>query len=63
MLPQEAAVGARHAGQCEDRMSEIAELWERLETWANANAPKMLEDLNPGATDEQVHDIVSWERL
>ena len=38
-------------------MSEIAELWARLETWANANAPKMLEDLNPGATDEQIAEL------
>ena len=35
-------------------MTDIADLWQRLETWASANAPKMLEDLNPGATDAEI---------
>lgn len=32
----------------------IQELWNKLETWCNANAPAMLEDLNPGASDADV---------
>ena len=29
----------------------IEKLWNRLETWARAHQPAMLEDLNPGASD------------
>jgi molybdopterin molybdotransferase len=32
----------------------IQDLWKRLEAWAGANAPAMLEDLNPGADDAEV---------
>lgn len=32
----------------------IQELWDRLTTWCSANAPGMLEDLNPGASDTDV---------
>lgn len=35
-------------------MAEINELWARLEAWSSEHAPKMLEDLNPGASDEQI---------
>ena len=40
-------------------MADIAEIWQRLEIWAGANAPKMLEDLNPGASDEQINELQS----
>ena len=40
-------------------MAEITELWERLEAWARNNAPAMLEDLNPGATDAQTAELES----
>lgn len=33
---------------------DVVELWRRLEQWAAANAPCMLEDLNPGASEEQI---------
>jgi len=32
----------------------IQNLWNRLEVWAEANAPAMLEDLNPGADHADV---------
>jgi len=35
-------------------MSSIVELWQQLESWAGEHAPAMLEDLNPGAADEQL---------
>lgn len=38
-------------------MADIAKLWQRLEAWGAANAPKMLEDLNPGATDAQIDEL------
>ena len=34
------------------------ELWNRLKAWADANAPAMLDDLNPGADDA---DVVSLQ--
>ena len=38
-------------------MADIVELWQRLEAWAATNAPTMLEDLNPGATNEQINEL------
>jgi cell wall assembly regulator SMI1 len=38
-------------------MADISELWARLEAWGNKNAPKMLEDLNPGASDEALGEL------
>ena len=35
-------------------MTEIAALWERLEAWGKEHAPKMLEDLNPGAGEDDL---------
>lgn len=32
----------------------IAESWEKIVGWGNRNAPEMLEDLNPGASEEQI---------
>lgn len=32
----------------------IQDLWKRLEAWGEANAPTMLEDLNPGADHAEV---------
>ena len=34
--------------------TNIDELWERLEAWCAENAPNMLEDLNPGADDDEI---------
>lgn len=36
----------------------IHELWQRLESWGQANSPAMLEDLNPGADHA---DVVSLQ--
>ena len=38
-------------------MSNIMQLWTRLETWSKENAPAMLSELNPGATDEQLDKL------
>lgn len=35
-------------------MSSIEELWKRLEAWGQGHAPKMLEDLNPGAPAQEI---------
>ena len=35
----------------------INALWARLEAWGRDNAPNMLEDLNPGASDEELGDL------
>lgn len=32
----------------------IAESWEKIIEWGNRNAPEMLTDLNPGASEEQI---------
>ena len=40
-------------------MQDIKNLWSRLESWAGANAPEILSDLNPGATPDQVHELES----
>jgi cell wall assembly regulator SMI1 len=32
----------------------IDELWSRIEKWASTNAPCMLEDLNPGASADEI---------
>lgn len=40
-------------------MAETAELWERLEAWGKEHAPKMLEDLNPGASPEDLAALES----
>ncbi len=40
-------------------MRDIENLWSRLETWADANAPDLLSDLNPGATADQVQALES----
>lgn len=37
-------------------MNSIAESWERIETWLAANAPKILGNLNPPATDRELAD-------
>lgn len=35
----------------------IEKLWNRLESWASANQPAMLADLNPGAGDAEVDSL------
>lgn len=35
-------------------MDTISSLWNRLEIWARTNAPEILEDLNAGASDEEI---------
>ena len=35
----------------------IEELWQRLEQWGAANAPAMLQDLNPGASAADIADL------
>lgn len=35
-------------------MTTMRELWDRLEAWLAANAPTLLETLQPGATEEQI---------
>ena len=40
-------------------MHEIQDLWSRLEKWADANAPDILSDLNPGATADQIRALES----
>ena len=37
--------------------AKIESLWARLETWGRENAPNMLEDLNPGASDEALGEL------
>jgi cell wall assembly regulator SMI1 len=37
----------------------IEVLWKRLEAWGQSNAPDMLEDLNPGATDSEIATLSS----
>lgn len=32
----------------------MQDLWTRIETWLQANAPEVLPDLNPGATEAQI---------
>ena len=39
--------------------SMIEALWKRLEAWGQRNAPDMLEDLNPGATDSEIATLSS----
>jgi len=34
--------------------ANIDALWARLEAWGREKAPNMLEDLNPGASDEEL---------
>jgi len=36
------------------QMTDMKSLWSRLEKWGQANAPSMLEDLNPGANNEDI---------
>ena len=38
-------------------MSDIQKAWQRLEQWAANNAPAMLEDLAPGATDAEISEL------
>jgi len=38
-------------------MTTIADLWQRLETWGEANAPDMLADLNAGASREALAEL------
>jgi cell wall assembly regulator SMI1 len=40
-------------------MSNIENLWSRLEAWVGANAPDLLSDLNPGATADQIQALES----
>lgn len=47
------------SGDCEHYaprrdVNMIDELWKRIEHWGTQNAPKMLEDLNSGASEEQI---------
>ena len=38
--------------------ANIDALWARLEAWGRDNAPNMLEDLNPGASDEELGELL-----
>ena len=38
-------------------MADISDLWARLEAWGAEHAPKMLEDLNPGASDDDIAEV------
>jgi cell wall assembly regulator SMI1 len=35
----------------------ISEIWNRIETWLQANAPSVLEVLQPGASDIQINEL------
>ena len=37
--------------------TDIDELWARLEAWGAENAPNMLEDLSPGASDDAIAEL------
>lgn len=37
--------------------ANIDALWARLEAWGREKAPNMLEDLNPGASDEELGEL------
>lgn len=39
---------------------EIEEIWTRIDTWLAANAPEMLEALNPGASDNDIADTETF---
>jgi cell wall assembly regulator SMI1 len=34
----------------------MKEIWNRIESWLAVNAPELLKDLRPGATDEQIQE-------
>lgn len=40
-----------------DMADAISQLWTRLERWGSDNAPAMLQDLNPPATEEQLAEL------
>ena len=41
----------------------IEEAWKRIEAWGRKNAPAMLEDLNVGASEEQISALESELRM
>jgi cell wall assembly regulator SMI1 len=38
----------------------MQEIWLRIETWLEANAPQIIEVLQPGASDAQIGELVSF---
>lgn len=38
-------------------MSEIGQLWERLEDWASTYAPEMIRELAPPASEDEIADV------
>jgi cell wall assembly regulator SMI1 len=37
-------------------MNSVSESWKRIHDWLSANAPKIVENLNPPATEIELHD-------
>jgi cell wall assembly regulator SMI1 len=35
----------------------MSSIWTRFEAWLAANAPQLISELNPGATDAELHNL------
>jgi len=41
----------------------MKDIWQRIENWLQKNAPEIYQDLNPGATEEEIKEAEAYLRL
>lgn len=41
----------------------MKEIWKRIETWLEANAPEIFDDLEPGASDQEIKEAEEYLKV